>query len=83
MENKKDVYFIAGVAELSGTTTKQIREWTKHGYLGEVSEVNWGKKKAAIYNEHHIERAKTIVKYKESGYTLQAAVMLMQEELAE
>ena len=76
----EDTYFVSSVAKLTGTTTRQIREWTKHGYLGEVPEINWGKHKAPVYSQDHVDRVVMIVKFKEEGYTLQAAVLLMQEQ---
>lgn len=77
-----DIYFISGIANGSGATVKQIREWTKKGYLGDIGYIPSGDRTVAVYTEKHLKIASDIVRLKDEGYTLQTAIIIAQEQNA-
>ena len=67
-------YSIGDTAELTGVTTRQIRNWGESGYLGVVERIQCGDRAYRRYTSEQVDLIQRIKGYLDQGFTLKMAV---------
>ncbi len=70
---KHPTYSIGDVANMTGVTRKQIRNWESRGYIPEADRVVSGSRAYRRFSLHQIELIAGIKALLDKGYTLPAA----------
>jgi len=71
---------IGDAASLTGVSQKQLRNWEKR-YFSEIARVVCGERAYRRYTEADIELIQKIKKYRDQGYTLEAAAKFANKEV--
>ena len=66
-------YSIGSVAELTGATKKQIRNWETSGYIPKADRIQYGDRAYRRFSLKQVELISKIRELRDEGYTLPAA----------
>lgn len=71
----EEYFSVSTVSKNSGASVKQIRDWTKKEYIGEVYQLIMDGRTMTFYTQKNIDIATKIYQLINNGYNLTGAVL--------